>query len=425
MRVSRTAATLVISGACLVRVLAQAPQQAPAPAAPVEATGSAVLQLTGKTLRVYEVPEANQGVAAGLAHFFAVDNSALAKYEIKSGRLADRWAGAPNGPIRHMNSCLVDAGRIRCANSNYPQTPMGSSIEVFDPVSLDHVSSYSLGMRDEGSLTWFDRYRTGWIAAFSHYDKNGGVPFKDHSFSSVVTFDEQWRRTGGWLLPESALERMAPYASSGGAIGPDGWLYLLGHDRPELYVVGRPTMGPVLVHVATIAIESEGQAFSWAKNGARVIYTIDRRKHLVRTIEIPPVVVKDAPVPVSLGVGGRRSARLLSSGLADCRSPTADRRHQGFFIQFTATAIGALGLSIAVLRRNRPSRATAVLRLVAEDVGAGREIGLEQRHRRLDDRRRAVQGNAHRRHPAVGRDVEDFLCHRATSAPGCRRLSIL
>jgi hypothetical protein len=165
---------------------------------------------------------------------------------------------------------------------------------VFDPVSLDHVSSYSLGMRDEGSLTWFDRYRTGWIAAFSHYDKNGGVPFKDHSFSSVVTFDEQWRRTGGWLLPESALERMAPYASSGGAIGPDGWLYLLGHDRPELYVVGRPTMGPVLVHVATIAIESEGQAFSWAKNGARVIYTIDRRKHLVRTIEVPPVVVKDA-----------------------------------------------------------------------------------------------------------------------------------
>ena len=52
-------------------------------------------------------------------------------------------------------------------------------------------------------------------------------------------------------------------------------------------------MGPVLVHVATVAIESEGQAFSWAKNGQRVIYTIDRRKHLVRTIEIPAIAVKD------------------------------------------------------------------------------------------------------------------------------------
>jgi hypothetical protein len=242
------------------------------------------------------VPEANQGVAAGSAHFFAIDNSTLAKYEIRSGRLVDRWSGADEGLIRHMNSCLVDAGRIWCANSNYPQTPMGSSIEVFDPVSLDHVSSHSLGMRDEGSLTWFDRYRTGWIAGFSHYDKNGGLPFRNHSFSSVVTFDAQWRRTGGWLLPESTLERMAPYASSGGAIGPDGWLYLLGHDRPELYVVGSPTMGPALRHVATIAIESEGQAFSWARNGQRVIYTIDRRKQLVRTIEIPPIVVKDASV---------------------------------------------------------------------------------------------------------------------------------
>ena len=214
-----------------------------------------------------------------------------------------------------MNSCLVDAGRIRCANSNYPQTPMGSSIEVFDPVSLDHVSSYSLGMRDEGSLTWFDRYRTGWIAGFSHYDANGGVPFKDHSFSSVVTFDEQWRRTGGWLLPESTLERMAPYASSGGAIGPDGWLYLLGHDKPELYVVGRPAMGPVLVHIATIAIESEGQAFSWAKNGAAgdlhhrsaAASRQDKRDSTGRGERCA-----GATVPVSgSAVGGLRSARTL------------------------------------------------------------------------------------------------------------------
>ena len=147
---------------------------------------------------------------------------------------------------------------------------MGSSIEVFDAETMRHVESRSLGMRDEGSLTWFDRYGTGWIAAFSHYDQNGGVPFKNHTFSSVVTFDQQWRRTGGWLLPPSTLERMAPYASSGGAVGPDGWLYLLGHDRPEMYVVGRPPMGPVLSHIATIALEAEGQAFSWAKSGRTI-----------------------------------------------------------------------------------------------------------------------------------------------------------
>jgi hypothetical protein len=195
-----------------------------------------------------------------------------------------------------MNSCLADRGRLWCANSNYPQTPMGSSIEVFRASTLEHVESHSLGLRDEGSLTWFDRYRGGWVAGFSHYDKNGGVAFKDHSFSSVVTFDQQWRRTGGWLLPATTLERMAPYAASGGAIGPDGWLYLLGHDRPEMYVVGRPAMGPALTHLATITLEAEGQAFSWSKEGGRIIFTIDRPRHLVRTIEIPPIQVGDRAV---------------------------------------------------------------------------------------------------------------------------------
>jgi hypothetical protein len=293
MAVKKTTAALLIGLACIARGSARSasPQGPDSTVTSSTAAPAAVAQLTGRTIKTYEAPEANQGVAAGSLHFFAVDNATLAKYEIRSGRLIDRWAGPRDGPIRHMNSCLVDAGRLWCANSNYPQTPMGSSIEVFDPASMRHAESHSLGMRDEGSLTWFDRYRTGWIAGFSHYDKNGGVPFKNHAFSSVVTFDRQWRRTGGWLLPASTLERMAPYASSGGAIGPDGWLYLLGHDRPELYVVGRPSMGPVLIHIATVAVEAEGQAFSWAK-GRRRIYAIDRARHLVKAIEIPPIDVR-------------------------------------------------------------------------------------------------------------------------------------
>ena len=87
---------------------------------------------------------------------------------------------------------------------------------------------------------------------------------------------------------------MAPSAASGGAIGPDGWLYLLGHDRPEMYVVARPPMGPTLIHIATIELEVEGQAFSWAKDGTRTVFAIDRRKSLVRTIEIPSVTPADA-----------------------------------------------------------------------------------------------------------------------------------
>ena len=201
-------------------------------------------RLTARTLRVYEAPEADQGVAVDATFFYPVDNSVIAKYDIASGKRIDRWDGTADGLIRHLNSCLADAGRLWCANSNYPQTPMGSSIEVFDTATLDHVTSHSLGLLDEGSITWFDRYQGGFIAGFAHYDGGNGVGFKDHRYSSVVTFDAEWRRTGGWLFPSTVVERMAPDAASGGAIGPDGWLYLLGHDRPEMYVVGAARDGP-------------------------------------------------------------------------------------------------------------------------------------------------------------------------------------
>lgn len=124
-----------------------------------------------------------------------------------------------------------------------------------------------------------------------------------HSASNVTTLDNvRWHthwvvlvkdtRVGGWLFPPEVLDRMAPHAASGGAIGPDGWLYLLGHDRPEMYVVARPRMGPVLVHIATIDLEAEGQAFSWAKDASRTVFTVDRRRGLVRRvrrIEVPAV----------------------------------------------------------------------------------------------------------------------------------------
>ncbi len=249
----------------------------------------AIQRLAAKTLRVYEAPEADQGVAADARSFYAIDNTVIAKYDTASGAAIDKWMGPVGGLIRHMNSCLVDAGRLWCANSNYSQTPMGSSVEIFDAATLDHVDTHSLGMTEEGSLTWFDRYRGGWVAGFAHYDEDGRLSYKDHSFSSVVTFDADWRRTGGWLFPATALARMAPHAASGGAIGPDGWLYLLGHDRPEMYVAGRPPMGPTLIHLATIDLEAEGQAFAWAQDGSRTIFAIDRRKGLVRRIEIPPL----------------------------------------------------------------------------------------------------------------------------------------
>lgn len=247
------------------------------------------LQLSAKTIRAFAAPEADQGVAVDDRYFYPIDNTVIAKYERATGRLFARWVSAKDGPIRHLNSCFSEEGKLSCANSNYPQTPHGSSVEIFDAARMTHMDSHSLGMTDEGSLTWFDHFRGGWIAGFAHYTETGRVAFKDHTFSSLVTFDAQWRRTGGWLFPAPVVERMAPHAASGGAIGPDGLLYVLGHDRPEIYVLARPVMGPILVHVATISVEAEGQAFSFAE--ARNIFAIDRRAGRVLQIELPVVPV--------------------------------------------------------------------------------------------------------------------------------------
>jgi hypothetical protein len=248
-----------------------------------------VAQLEAHTVRDWAAPEADQGVAVDETFFYALDNTIIGKYRRDTGELVARFAAPHKGLIRHMNSCYARQEQLWCANSNYSLTPHGSSVEVFDAKAMTHIATRSLGMMDEGSLTWFDPWQGGWIAGFAHYSGNGGVPFKDSTYSSIVTFDQEWRRTGGWLIPDSVIDRMAPHAASGGALGPDGLLYLMGHDRPEMYVMARPAMGPTLIHVATIALEAEGQAFSFTQDGTRRVFVVDRHKGRVREIELPLV----------------------------------------------------------------------------------------------------------------------------------------
>jgi hypothetical protein len=246
-------------------------------------------QLRAPLERTWAAAEAGQGVAVDATHFYAVANTVIGKYAIDDGQLAGRWEGPRDGAIRHLNSCHVAGERLYCANSNYPEVPMASSIEIFDVATMEHADSHSLGLMEEGSLTFFDPYADGWIAGFAHYDGTGGVSYKGAEYASIVAFDREWRRTGGWLLPKSVQERMAPYAASGGSLGADGLLYVLGHDRPELYVLARPNQGPVLAHIATIEIDAAGQAFAFDRSADRVVYAIDRPTSTVRRFTLPPV----------------------------------------------------------------------------------------------------------------------------------------
>lgn len=287
---------LAAAAAALTACASQGEAQAPV-AQPPERISAGVFEpipvQTGVApmLREYNAPEARQGVAVDAEYVYAIVNSVIAKYDKETGVRVAHWSSPRGGPIRHLNSCYAEDRKLWCANSNFPQLPMASSVEVFDAETMAHHDSLSLGVLDEGSLTFFEPLDGGWIAGFAHYDAEGGLPYKPASFAEIVTYDADWRRTGGYLMPESVRERMAPHAASGGAIGADGLLYLFGHDRPEMYVLAKPKMGPVLEHIATIEVDAAGQAFAWDRSAERHLYAINRPTGTVRVFEMPEITL--------------------------------------------------------------------------------------------------------------------------------------
>lgn len=251
------------------------------------APAAAQAPLSAEVVRRYPAPEATQGVAVDRRHFYAVANSRIAKYDKKTGVKVAEWAG-DRARFPHLNSCEIIGRDLVCANSNFPETPMTSSVEFFDPRRMTHRRTVSLGQQI-GSLTWVDRRDGFWWAAFANYDGKGGEPGRGHAYSQLVKFDDDWRRLEAWSFPASVTERFKPMSSSGGGWGPDGLLYVTGHDHPELYVLRLPKGGSKLDHLATIAAPIEGQAIAFDRSADRALFGISRPKREVVAMRLPNV----------------------------------------------------------------------------------------------------------------------------------------
>lgn len=251
------------------------------------AVPAAAQDLTAEVVRRYKAPEATQGVAVDARHFYAVANSRIAKYDKATGEKVAEWSG-DRARFPHINSCAVIGRELVCAASNFPETPMTSSVEVFDPARMVHLRTVSLGQQ-VGSLTWVDRKDGAWWAAFANYEGKGGEPGRGSGYTQLVKFDDQWRRLEAWSFPASVVERFRPMSSSGGGFGPDGLLYVTGHDHPELYVLKLPKGGSKLDHVATIAAPIEGQAIAFDKSADHALFGISRPNREVVAMRLPKV----------------------------------------------------------------------------------------------------------------------------------------
>jgi hypothetical protein len=259
----------------LIPALHAATPAIPAPPAPrSEPTGS---DWTYADIRRFAAPEARQGVAADEEFLYVISNHAIGKYRKTDGVRVASWECAPGEPLTHLNAGIVHRGRLYCAHSNYPGVPNLSSVEVWDTASLRHVGSRSFG-RTDGSLTWLERYRDRWLACFVYYSGKGSEPGRDPTWTRLVEFDDEWRQTGGWAFPEDLMRKLSArgFSISGGAFGPDGLLYVTGHDDTALYGLKMPEAGPALTWVATLPIMAEGQAFDWDARDPTLLYAISK-----------------------------------------------------------------------------------------------------------------------------------------------------
>ncbi len=157
---------------------------------------------------------ATQAVAVDKKHYYSIGNHTIVKHTKRDGTKVAEWEGGEKGTIKHLNSGVVVKNKLYCANSNYRDYPMASSIEIFDAKTLMPLNSQSFGIY-EGSCTWLAWQGSHWWVMFVHYDNYAPGSGTDVSWSSLVKFDKKWRRVESWILPKELLPKIKPYSISG------------------------------------------------------------------------------------------------------------------------------------------------------------------------------------------------------------------
>jgi hypothetical protein len=257
---------------------AATPPSAPQPAAPPLGRFESIAR--------FNTPAARQGVCADANHVYVVDDRLIVKADRKTLQEVARFETPREGPIIHMNSLSLHEGKLYAAHSNYPESPMLSSVEIFDPAAMLHVGSHSFGYMP-GSLTTWEWHDGAWWAIWANYSRVFGraqQPYGNTHWTHMTRHAPDMRQTGGWSFPTDILMRSEPMSISGSSWGPGlpghpGPLFwCTGHDHKEVYAMRLPKQGMRLERIATIPIEAEGQAIAWDKADPTVLWMIVRSR---------------------------------------------------------------------------------------------------------------------------------------------------
>jgi hypothetical protein len=224
-----------------------------------------------------------QGIAVDKDFFFVITNNSVIKYRKKGGDFIGIWDGKKEGIfLKHLNSGIVIDGKLYCAHSNFPDSPMASSIEIFDTKTMKHIGSHSFGIVG-GSATWIDEKDGYWWVTFANYNGKHSSEGRDNRWTKLVKFAKDWKAVESWVYPKNVLDSFAPYSSSGGPWSHKGYLYTSGHDRKEIYVMKIPASGYTLQYLRTISIINNGQgmAIDRSNKEEEILFAVSREDNSI------------------------------------------------------------------------------------------------------------------------------------------------
>ncbi len=237
----------------------------------------------------FNTPAARQGVCADAEHVYVVDDRLIVKVTKQGFREVARFESPREGPIIHMNSLSLHEGRLYAAHSNYPEDPMLSSVEIFDPATLAHSGTHSFGFMP-GSLTTLEWHDGHWWAVWANYSRVFGRnqrPYGNTHWTHMTRLAPDMRESAGWSFPVDVLTRSEPMSVSGASWGPGlpghagPLLWCTGHDHKEVYALRPPRAGVRLERLATLPIEAEGQAIAWDRSDPTLLWMIIRSRREV------------------------------------------------------------------------------------------------------------------------------------------------
>jgi hypothetical protein len=186
-----------------------------------------------------------------------------------AGELLMQWDGEEDFPNGHFDSGEIQNGLLYCSQANWPQWPMASSVEIFNADDMTHNSSHSFGIM-MGSFTWlsFNSADDSWWGTFANYDRyqKGAMDSYGKKYNTQVArmHKDTFEIVEAFQLPDEVLGTFEIMSNSGGSWGPDGYLYLAGHDLPQVYVMEKPLIGHTLHLVAVIDVpDIAGQGIAW------------------------------------------------------------------------------------------------------------------------------------------------------------------